>query len=566
MAYIFISWVLLGYLSFLTGNALSWLLSRTTKINLITSFPLLVFLGFAFLSAISSWISLWAPINGITFGAIAFVVGIWSLYKRKGVKTLLRSYSKNVMDMHRVLPLLFFFALITALIYCAVPSKCYDEGLYYTQTIKWFVTYPVVHGLGNLESRLAMNSSWHLLSALFSFSSSKDGNLDDINGLLFVIAIMYSIGGINKLTKREFTLSNLLLATLILPNFLFYFSIMGPAADLVVTYYSWIIFVLLLEKCEEKTLEVFDDKFFLILVFSIFLFTVKLSAITILPILAYLVIIQLRKMQWKPLFVTFLFALFTITPWISRNIILSGYPLFPIPIFETQADWAMSKDVVKGVTCAAEGWAKMPMKSCEEVGKMHLKEWIPSWFSSKRIYDKAIFGLLIVSFVLSIFFIIRNVMVNGKKFIFVFQGYLVLFLTLLIGIMVWFFKAPDFRFGYGPILCLIICTIGVIFHPLLKKLSQKQITGIFAFGSFVSFVGMLFMLSVLEKNPKIFSSYLITPASLPVEPVHMETLNNLNFYLGKDQCWDAPLPSSPYPPSPKLHLRADKLEDGFSVK
>ncbi len=569
MLYILAVWFLTAMMSFLAGHAVSWLLSRTLKINLITSFPILVLLGFAVLSAVLSWISIFTHINSLVFLSATLSLGAWQLYKRKGIRLLLRSYAKNIIDMPRTIPLLFVFGLITALIYCAVPTKCYDEGLYYTQTIKWISHYAAVPGLGNLESRLAMNSSWHLVAALFSFPSVKGAQMDDINGLLFVIIIMYSLGGIYKLLNKEFTLSNLLRAFLILPNFLFYFSIMGPAPDLVVTYYSLIIFILFLEKIKQKTIQVFDENFILILVFSIFLFTVKLSALTVLPVLLYLAILQLKRMQWKSILVMLIFALFTITPWMTRNVILSGYPLFPIPALNIiQTDWKMSSESVQGVTCAAEGWAKMPMKDCNEVHKMKLSQWMPGWFASKKPYDKAIFAVLILWLVIMPVYGIFRITKSGAGFFTENTGYLVLYFTFLCGIAVWFFKAPDFRFGYSSILGLIICSMGIVLAPILKKVSYKQINYIFSLGGFGSFAVMIFMLTVLEKSPKIFNDYIVSPAPLPVSKLELRTQNNVHYNLSTDapQCWDAPLPAAPAPVSPALHLRTGNIKDGFSVK
>ena len=228
----------------------------------------------------------------------------------------------------------------------------------------------------------------------------------------------------------------------------------------------------------------------------------------------------------------------------------------------------MSSESVEGVTCAAEGWAKMPLKDCHEVHNMKTSQWIPLWFASKKPYDKALFLVLLLLLATMPLYGIFKIIKIGKDFFVVNTGYLVLYSTFFCGIAVWFLKAPDFRFGYSSILGFIICSIGILFAPLLKKASHKRINYIFSLGGFGAFSIMIFMLTVLEKSPEVFSEYFVNPAPLPVSKLEARTQNNVHYYLSTDapQCWDAPLPAAPAPVNPGLHLRTGKIKDGFNLR
>ena len=62
-----------------------------------------------------------------------------------------------------------------------------DTGLYHAQTIRWIETFPAVPGLGNLHSRLAYNSSWLTLNALFSFAFLGGQSYHPLPGLIVLV-------------------------------------------------------------------------------------------------------------------------------------------------------------------------------------------------------------------------------------------------------------------------------------------------------------------------------------------------------------------------------------------
>ena len=61
-----------------------------------------------------------------------------------------------------------------------------DTGLYHAQTIRWFETYRIVPGLGNLHERLALNSSWLVLNASLSAAFLRLRSFHLMGGVLFL--------------------------------------------------------------------------------------------------------------------------------------------------------------------------------------------------------------------------------------------------------------------------------------------------------------------------------------------------------------------------------------------
>jgi hypothetical protein len=64
----------------------------------------------------------------------------------------------------------------------------YDTGLYHLQTLQWIKTQPIVPGLANLHSRLAVNSAIFLLAAV----ADEDG-IGWVSNLLVVLFVLLDI-------------------------------------------------------------------------------------------------------------------------------------------------------------------------------------------------------------------------------------------------------------------------------------------------------------------------------------------------------------------------------------
>ena len=563
MLIVLISWIIITFISFISGDALLALLRKKFQIQKPVHFSLICLSGFAFLSLICSWISLFSGINEYVFLIITILCVVRLIIKFKSLKRKFQEYFNELKSTPLALKLLFLIGLITTLAYSAFPSKCYDEGFYYIQNIKWNYMYPVVPGLGNLECRLAFNSSWHLLAALFSFRGMTPYDFDDINGLLFIFVILYALSGANKLITGEYRLNNILKTGLLLPGFLFYSSIMGPAADLAVTLFIWIIVILFVEKIEDSSIYMADEKMLLIWLFSFFLITVKLSAIPILILPVYLIWSSIRKKSWKIITVLFPLSLIIICPWLIRNVILSGYILYPLPVLNIfHYDWKFPMSELMHLNSAIEGWARTASNNYQEVNSLPYSKWIPIWFSIKRIYDK----LIIIGFILSFICISFHVIKNAKKYLLQ-KHYLVLFFTVSISIFLWFIKAPDLRFAYSYLIIGIIISLAIIFRKKLLVLPLQRTKNIILFSGILAFGFMCITLYIVEK-PLALMSYSVAPAPYPIPVFTVIKVDGHPVYVPNEyQCWDGPLPCqsqlqqrSPY------HFRTNNLKDGFKAQ
>jgi len=73
-------------------------------------------------------------------------------------------------------------------------------------------------------------------------------------------------------------------------------------------------------------------------------------------------------------------GLVILTPWVARNIILSGYLVYPVPQIDLfSVDWKLPYQYVIDEKLATQGWSRLPGPYWRDSLGMELSEWVPKW-------------------------------------------------------------------------------------------------------------------------------------------------------------------------------------------
>jgi hypothetical protein len=514
------------------------------------SFPIIVFIGIAVLTTLASFLSLILPLGGLA--AILILIGALSIsfifFPLK--KFILPSY-------HYLILILFALAGLAILENSIQTPMDSDTALYHAQAIRWIETYRIVPGLANLHNRLAYNSSWLVLNASLSFAFLGLRSFHLTNGIVLITGMMYFGEGFQNLLNRRLAISDLLKVILFfLPLYFYSSNVSSPGTDLPATLLIWIIVILILEKTEKfgKDLDIYSLAVFIL---SIFAASVKLSTIT-LSILPVIVIIQqIINKQWRNIFILSAIGLTIILPWILRNIILSGYILFPLPQIDIfHFDW---KYPLEAVTLTRDGilwFARFPNKNWREYVGLSPIQWIPLWFENLSFNQKILSGLAIIS---PIGLIGQTLTGMARKFT---AGYAISFLVSYLGVIFWFLTAPDVRFGYGFLMLSII--LGFLPFFLILPLFEKP--GL-TFGkqllAMLAIMVQAYFLIVTSSLTTI-SHQLLLPADYNPSRTTLCPLEGITIYCGKEtnQCNYNNFPCIPAI-KPNVELRGASLQDGF---
>jgi hypothetical protein len=512
--------------------------------------PIIIVMGVAILTTLASFLSLVIPLAGLA--AFLVLIGGLLISTTSGLFKNFRFPS-----WHFLVWILFAVTAITVLENSISAPINPDTALYHAQAIRWIESYRAVPGLANLYNRLAYNSSWLVLNASLSFAFLKLRSFHLTNSIFLLTVMVYFGTGFQNILRKQPAVSDVVKSVLFfLPLYFYSSSVSSPGTDLPATLLIWIILILVLEKVEKFGL---DFDLYTVAIFSLALFTasVKLSTIPLF-LLSALVIAQLiLKKQWRWIVYLSGIGVIVILPWVLRNIILSGYILFPVSQIDLFSfDWKNPLEAVDATRTGILWFARFPNKNWEDYVRLAPTQWIPLWFESLSFNQKLLTGLAFLS---PLFFFIQTLKGPIRKFT---AGYSIAFLTGYSGLLFWFLSAPDVRFGYGFLLLSIIlgCTPFFLIRPLFEK---PQLA--FARYSFV-ILAVLFQVYFLPMNVdlKTLSQRLLLPADYLPSQADPCAIGSVTIYCRKvsGQCNYEHFPCIASL-RPNVVLRGASLQDGF---
>ncbi len=315
MLLILISWC---YILFTTLN-LGFAFDKIAKLK-ANNFIILVFLG---LFSATLLASIWAFFGRINYEFQLLLLlsnGFVSFKYKSEILNLYKTFLGQIAALSKTLK--FFLVIVATLILAQSTAVPYfiDNETYYIQTIKWLNEYGFVKGLANLHIFLGQTSGWHIAQSAFNYSFLYP-NFNDLNGFCLLFINLFAVLKLNAF-KTEKHQKALFIGVLPLANILFFQFISAPSPDLAVYILALFLFYYFLKYFYNITAEVYN----LIVVLVLFIIYCKITAfpIALLPII--LLFLNFKKLKIK---ISGLLSLIVLLLFVSKNIILTGYPLFP---------------------------------------------------------------------------------------------------------------------------------------------------------------------------------------------------------------------------------------------
>ena len=354
-----------------------------------------------------------------------------------------------------------------------------DAGLYHLPYINILNENKIILGISNLHQRFGHTSIMQYLSA-FHYNY-----IFGLNGIVIPLASLaiYSIVLFLSFINKENTLSISKLFAILIIFFVCWkmnrYSGYGNDAP---AHFIFFVIILLYLQEFEKFSKISETTFYLISFFSIFAFLNK----TFLIFSLLIPLVSINKKIIKNLInVKFLFLFLFLFLWIIRNILTSGCMIYPIPFTCLSFSWTNFNGVsnIYDVSVGSEAWAKDWINQNENIlpYKEYLKNfyWLGFWLDNHfkiivKIIVPYLLSILIFAFSLKIMKkkIINFNSLNTKK-------YFIILTVLLIGIVIWFLKAPIFRYGYSYIISFIALSCALIIssnYQNIAIINQKKIS------------------------------------------------------------------------------------------
>ena len=453
---------------------------------------------------------------------------------------------------------------VLALMFTAESSFHYDTGLYHAQAIHWIEDYGVIKGLGHIHVRLAYNSAYFPLCALYSMCFVTGGqSLHSISGFIFAIMCLYSIyGWIRALDARGSSCRashSHIVSSCVRFAAPVYFAvcileITSPESDYITV--NLIIWILL------RLVEVYEDEtdgnklsgYCLLAVCSFALVGYKLSAAVIAVITIWPLVLLIKKKNVKGILICAVLVIAVIVPYLIRNVIICGWLVYPVDSIDLfNVPWKFTRDVLTRDAGEIGSWAKS--MNVNGSGGDSLFGWIPAWWHDQFLATRMFILSMLISLpamVISFF--------DGKKW---FLKFLMAVITICL--VFYLFKAPLIRYCYGPVLVLPLMVTGYILDRALSVLKAASENGRRPIGIVLMVLSAACV--ILISIPSLYSmkelikydyqeaegrfshkDYLIKQIDYPAADVRELDWYGYKVFLPNDgdQCWYYAFPSSPY--------------------
>ncbi|WP_162926897.1 LIC_10190 family membrane protein [Flavobacterium psychrotrophum] len=501
-------------------------------------------------SVLFSITAFFAPLNGICLGITTLIAMASAYYYRGDYKEYLAAFNTDLKALPKYLKICLVFLLFGSLLKSAGAPFIVDNESYYIQTIKWLNEYGFVKGLANLHIFFAQTSAWHVLQAGVNFSFITN-RINDINGFVFIWIIFYHFSESQKNPfagwLKYYTLFSVLL---------FQF-IDSPSPDFpLLIFLPTLIYLLSTQKDNP------GERAIAFLLFA-FLCTIK---ITILPLGLLFIKDLFQKKTWA---VILKGAIPLVVLWVAKNVIISGYPLYPLHYFKMSTDWAVNTDAYNFIVKITSDYGYY--KELYDPGNISLPQKLKYWISLPLLdgmLNKAAVAI----------FIITPVFMYLKK-----STQYPAYFALLINFIAVLCTAPQFRYYLPQVLVLACYCIAMVVSYFKNNNISRPMLILGCVAAYIPFFSL--SLSSLSRNSlhKSTGHVALSQLYLPEKNTRFKDMKylhaekgNLNFYYTEKDFLmygtaDGPLPcinprqiefyKSHFGIVPQL--RGNTLKDGF---
>ena len=446
----------------------------------------------------------------------------------------------------------------------------YDTDLYHAQSIHWIEKYGAVRGLGNLHTRLGYNSAAFPLTALFSFSFLGGQSYHAVSGYL---ALMLALESFKLFTQRGRLLSfRLLPSDFVRLSALFYLfavidEIVSPASDYYMVCFAFYIFIRFSDDGKDEAQMADDAPLHLDIVLSflaVFTVTIKLSAAMILLISLLPVAQLLRRKDFRRIAVTAILCAGSAAPFFIRNVILTGYLVYPFPKLDLfHVIWKVPAGLAASDAAEIAAYGK-GITDPSHFGDS-ISVWLRPWFAAQAGADRLAIltgAVLVIPAAVVLFLEIRREQDAARQ--------LVLLGVCLACTVFWFAQAPLLRYGCVFVYTQAAFSAGVIVSAAGGKFQERRRRLLLRGFLVCSIVFVLYKCVAITREGTLLREhgYLISQKDYGTYPMEEYRIDGAEFYrpVSGDRSGYAPFPSTPTDRSAQVRMIGESIGDGFCIK
>lgn len=589
------------FLFYAAFYGIGFLASSLLRIEMRRSVSLTAFLGICFASLFFSIAQFFTPLNVVTL-LVVLLVGM------AGCALALKNGRDLAANAGQFLLLDAILVLVISAYICSNQSiQAYDTLLYHSTLVSWLNYTKIVPGIANLHSRLGMNSVYLILAAGIDTGIFDRYSPAILPAVFSLLTLRYFL---ELSTERGLSKEGRLFS-LVLFIWVVFFAcgqMLSPNLyyDIPAQMFTVISICEMLVRYQESEM-VPGTSFRAIFIFAAMSFAIKQMGAVMVAFAFCAGIADIVRKKGRPRdFMTLISvpAVIGIT-YVIRNIIQTGYPLYPLPALGIDVRWS-ARSVVWGCYDAIKYWARLPGANYMKAKSEGFLFWLLPWVKTNIRGNMICFTSLLLALVLSAR-VLSASKVRGRKL----AGFVSLMSVCAVNILFWFTSAPDFRFGsvffFLPlaVACyfsgadkLTYIVLGVLAVNIIqvRELACGAANKVFLgnAGPWTDWLWCLiigltlcFVFLTTVRNRHVIAMQLLVlvlctpysgdlrkkfPAAAESGPVRRITLRNgqvppLEVYVPEagDLLGDAPLPCTPYPNDKLRLIEPGNMKKGFYI-
>ena len=341
-----------------------------------------------------------------------------------------------------------------------------DTNLYHAQAIRWYEEFGVVKGLANFQWHFGYNSSSFGFAALFSLGFLGFQSFHCTTSYIAVVLCLWAFYYIKDFYMHKQHVTDMCCIAILFYALINFTGFMSPASDYVTMFFALYLIARWAEEIDSGKNNI--STYALLCVLAVFICTLKLSAGLLVLLVIYPAIYLIKEKKYKDIAVYLLLGIVTILPFLIRNVIISGWLLYPFPAIDLfNVDWKLPEEFVIVDSTQIKVWAKCLYDIT--LADMPLKEWISIWWSSQERYAQMLIYCNILAVCLDIVILLHYIRKKKK----INPNVILLNVVVLCCSVAWFFLAPFIRYGLAFLLATPMIAVGMWLHR--KESSFYQI-------------------------------------------------------------------------------------------
>lgn len=439
-----------------------------------------------------------------------------------------------------------------------------DTNIYHAQAIRWYEEMGIVKGLGNLQWHFAYNSAGFGFAALFSLSFLGFQSFHCTTGYIAAVVCIWALYYIKDFCSHKQHVADMCCIAILFYALVNFNGFMSPASDYATMFFALYLIARWAEEIESGKKDV--PAYALLCVLAVFLCTLKLSAGPIVLLVIFPAVHLIKQKQYKDIFIYLSLGIVTILPFLIRNVIISGWLLYPFSSIDLfHVDWKIPVEYALIDSAQIKVWAKCLYDITLE--DMPMKEWITIWWSSQERYAKMLIYCDILGVCLDIVILLHRLIIKEK----INSNLFLLNVVTIFCCAVWFVLAPFIRYGLSFLLALPMLAVGMWFHEKERGLYQLVSGGIVALMFFMgsAYWEHYFTDDMIFLKHNVMNPYYILQKDYDSTELKVTDMNGINIYspqMGEISGYYY-FPATTYPQMiSDVELRGSDLQDGFRNK